>query len=337
VAALMASADADARTGEVLWRIRSADGSVDVTHGDPDRQFFLASATKLFVTAILAQLRDEGRLDWAAPLADYLSDVDLSGLFRTGATDRGGTVTVAEVMAHTAGVGDYFEGRRADGTTTLENAVAADPVYGLEDVLRWTRGMKSPTAGRGHYSDTGYQLLGAVIESVSGQAFGHAVQHRIAGPFGLTRTFCFGPSDVSRYDSIASVRNGKDPLHIPNTMASVQADGGIVSTLDDATRFLDLFFSGGLFPAGLLDEMMRDWHRIMYPLEYGTGVMRFRMAPVFTGLRRVPAFVGHSGATGTVLFRAPRTGLTIVGTVNQIQGRSRPYRLMVRCALEAGR
>ena len=85
-------------TGEVLWRVRSADGSVDVTHGDPDRQFFLASATKLFVTAILAQLRDEGRLDWAAPLADYLSDVDLSGLFRTGATDRGGTVTVAPVL-----------------------------------------------------------------------------------------------------------------------------------------------------------------------------------------------------------------------------------------------
>ena len=47
-------------TGEVLWRLRSDDRRVDVTYGDPDRQFFIASATKLYVTAILAQLRMEG-------------------------------------------------------------------------------------------------------------------------------------------------------------------------------------------------------------------------------------------------------------------------------------
>ena len=55
-----------------------------------------------------------------------------------------------------------------------------------------------------------------------------------------------------------------------------------------------------------------------------------------TGFRRVPPFVGHSGASGTVMFRSPELGLTVVGTVNQVKHRSMPYQLMVRTALAAG-
>ena len=107
-------------------------------------------------------------------------------------------------------------------------------------------------------------------------------------------------------------------------MASVQADGGIVSTLDDGLTFLEAFFAGRLFPPALLAEMQRDWHRIFYPLEYGTGIMRFQLPRAMTGFRRVPAFIGHSGASGTVMFACPDRGLTVVGTVNQTTQRSMP-------------
>lgn len=69
----------DPAVGEVLWRMRSDDGRVDFTYGDPDRRFFIASATKLYVTTMLTQLLDEGRLDWDAAIAGYLSDLDLTG------------------------------------------------------------------------------------------------------------------------------------------------------------------------------------------------------------------------------------------------------------------
>ena len=58
----------------------------------------------------LAQLRGEGRLDWDAPIAEYLPDLDLSGLAVEGGRDVSGEITVREVMGHTAGLADFFEG-----------------------------------------------------------------------------------------------------------------------------------------------------------------------------------------------------------------------------------
>jgi CubicO group peptidase (beta-lactamase class C family) len=332
---LVRRVDADPKSGEVLWRVRSDDGTVDVTYGDPLRRFFIASATKLFVTAILAQLRVEGRVDWDAPLAGHLPDLDLAGILVVKGTDRSDAMTVREVMAHTSGLADYFEGRRPDGPPTIERAIAADVGWTVADVVAWTKAMRPGTPGKGLYSDTGYQLLGAMIERVDGRSFADAVRARVTEPLGMASTSVFGPADVPRFDEIAAMRWGDGFLRIPLAMASVQADGGIVSTLDDGLAFLDAFFGGRLFPPELLAEMQADWHRIFFPLQYGTGIMRFSMPRLLTGFRAVPPLVGHSGASGTVMFRAAREGLTIVGTVNQAKHRSMPYQLMVRTALAA--
>jgi len=337
IEALVRKVDADPRSGEVLWQVRSDDGAVDVTYGNPGRRFFIASATKLYVTAVLAQLRAEGRLDWDAPIAPYVPDLDLARILIVKGEDRSSEMTVREVMAHTSGLADYFEGRRPDGPTTIERAIAADFGWTVADVIAWTKSMRPGTPGKGLYSDTGYQLLGALIERVTGQSFGDAVAARITGPLGMSSTSVFGPADVARYDEASAMRWGDAPLRIPLAMGSVQADGGVVSTLDDGMAFVHAFFGGRLFPAALLAEMQRDWHHIFFPLQYGTGIMRFAMPRVLTGFRAVPPFIGHSGASGTVMFRAADIGLTIVGTVNQAKHRSMPYQLMVRTALAARR
>lgn len=328
------AADRSRRTGEVLWRMRSLDGAVDVTSGDPARPFFIASATKVFVTAILAQLRAERLVDWDAPLAGYVPHLDLTGLVVVDGRDHGATMTVREVMSHTAGLPDYFEGR-GPGPTVLERVRSADFGWTVTDVLTWARAMKPATPGRAHYSDTGYQLLGAAIEHITGSTFAEVVRARVAGPLGLTGTFCFGPADLGRFDDIAAICDGDRPLRIPLAMASMQADGGIVSTLEDGLEFLEAFFGGRLFDPAVLAEIQHTWRRIFFPLEYGTGIMRFRLPRVMTALRPVPALVGHAGASGAVLFHCPATGLSVVGTVNQVRHRSLPYRLLARTAVAA--
>lgn len=330
---LIKKSEADRRTGEVLWRVVTPDG-LDVAHGDLDRLFFVASVSKLFTTVCLAQLRGEGRLDWDAPIAEYLPDLDLSGLAVEGGRDVSNEITVREVMGHTAGLADFFEGPRPDGPTTLDRALDTDFAWSEADVVEWSRAMTPARRGRGLYSDTGFQLLDSVITRLDGRPFAESVRVRITEPLGLSGTWVFTLDDLDRFDEMAVIRHGDRDLRLQLLLASCGGQGGIVSTLRDGVTFLQAFFGGRLFSAALLDEMLTDWHRIFSPLEYGTGVMRFHLPAVLTGFTKF-SFEGHSGASGVVFYRDARSGVIVVGTVNQLAQRSLPYQLMIRTAAAA--
>jgi CubicO group peptidase (beta-lactamase class C family) len=335
---LIEKSAADPRTGEVLWRVvapaTNGEPGLDVVHGDLDRPFFIASVSKLFTVVCLAQLRDEGRLDWDAPIARYLPDLDLSGLAVEKGRDVSSEIAVREVMGHTAGLADYFEGPRPDGPTTLERALENDFGWGESEVIAWTKAMTPARRGRGLYSDTGFQLLDGVVERLDGRPFAESVRARITEPLGLDRTSVFTTDTLDRFDEMAVIRHGDRDLRLPLLLASCGGQGAVVSTLRDGVTFLQAFFDGRLFDAALLGEMLTDWHRIFSPLEYGTGVMRFRLPAVFTGFRSFE-FQGHSGASGVVWYRDARSGVLVVGTVNQLKQRQLPYQLMIRTAAAA--
>lgn len=126
---------------------------------------------------------------------------------------------------------------------------------------------------------------------------------------------------------------GTQPVVIPQAMASVRAGGGIVSSALDGIAFLQAFMTGRLFPAEYLGEMQQKWNPIFPPLEYGMGIMRFALPGYYTLFKRVPAMVGHSGASGAVLFHIPELDLYVSGTINQIKKRSLSYNLMARLAI----
>jgi len=63
------------------------------------------------------------------------------------------------------------------------------------------------------------------------------------------------------------------------------------------------------------------------------GLMRFALPRYYTIFRKVPFMVGHSGASGAVLFYVPKLDLYVSGTINQIKKRSLSYNLMVRMVL----
>lgn len=331
----MARAAGSRWCGEFLASVVTGDGQPAVTHGDPDRPFFIASATKLFVTAIAARLRARRELDWDAPFAGYLPDLDTSGLCVVGGVDHTPRVTVRQLLAHTSGIADYFEGRRPDGTTTMQRFLDHDSAWSLDDVLGWTRDMRPAfvpgTPGRAHYSDTNYQLLGAIIERLTGATFAQAVQGEVCEPLGLRHTWCLDASSLDRYGEVARFRVGESLPSIPLAMSSVGADGGIASTLRDGQRFIRAFLGGELFDRGVIAEITAEWRRIFRPLRYGTGVMLFRLPRLMAPLG-APDFIGHSGASGTVMFGVAGTGTTIVLTTNQAERRDLPFRMMVSIA-----
>jgi CubicO group peptidase (beta-lactamase class C family) len=301
-------------------------------------RYFIASATKLYVSAIVMQLVEEASVDLDVPAARYLAPSVMQGIHMFGEVDSSERITVRELLSHTSGIADYFEQPRSDGRSQFEAVLDQDFGWSFEDVLRIAKEQMQPrfppsTPGKAFYSDTNYQILGALIEAIAGTPFEAAVHERIIRRLGLTDTYPFSVETLHRYAEIAAMLYGKQRVHIPKAMASVRADGGIVSTARDGIKFLEAFMGGALFSPRYLEEMQRSWRRIFPPLQYGVGIMRFALPWYYSPFRPVPPMVGHSGASGAVLFYVPDLDLYISGTVNQIKRRSLSYRLMTRVVM----
>jgi len=301
-------------------------------------QYFIASTTKLYVSALIMQLRQEGLLELDTPAASYLPPQVMAGIHVLRGVDASALISVRQLLSHTSGIADYFEQRQRDGSNQFKKALAIDFAWSFEDVMRITKQQLSPrfppaSPGKAFYSDTNFQLLGALIEAVTGDTYEAVLQERVLQPLGLADTYPFTIQTLDRYDRVAAMLYDKKRLVIPQAMASVRADGGIVSTTGDGISFLQAFMTGAVFPLPYLDEMQQHWNRIFMPLEYGIGLMRFALPRYFSPFKPAPAMIGHSGASGAVLFYVPELDLYVSGTVNQVKKRSLSYNLMVRLVM----
>lgn len=304
-------------------------------HGQPvgpETPFLIASTSKLFITAMIFQLVAAGRVSLDTPVAPIFGG-ELDRLHVWKGTDLTGQITLRHLLAHTSGLPDYFEGKRRVGTSLAEDMYASrDRAYGLADVLSWTRDEMRPAFAPGSgnsalYSDTNFYLLTEIVTRVTGESIDAALASRITAPLGLIRTSFFKPGTAA-----LPLRLGARVLETPQSLASMPGDGGAVSCLVDLAKFTRAFFDGGLFRKALLEELP-PYRRVFFPLRAGMGVLRFgvpRWVPPFIpGLE----FIGHSGISGTIAFICPVRNRIVVGTVNQLQDRARPYRMMMKAAL----
>jgi CubicO group peptidase (beta-lactamase class C family) len=107
------------------------------------------------------------------------------------------------------------------------------------------------------------------------------------------------------------------------------ADGGIVSTAEEMIVFLKTLNEGRMIRRDTL-KLMHHWHKLRFPLQYGYGTMYFRLPWFMTKVLKAPPLWGHSGSTGSFLYYSDALNLYMAGSVNQVESRSKPFRLMLR-------
>jgi D-alanyl-D-alanine carboxypeptidase len=136
---------------------------------------------------------------------------------------------------------------------------------------------------------------------------------------------------------------GDRAFDLPLTMSSIGPEGGLVATADDTLAFLRALTRGEAFDDPATWALMGSrWNRLHFslnpadlrvprwPIQYGLGLMRFRMPRPLTGLWSMPAVVGHSGASGSWAFHCPERDVLLVGTVDQANAAGLPYPLVAR-------
>ncbi|MBP3965022.1 serine hydrolase domain-containing protein [Paenibacillus lignilyticus] len=137
-------------------------------------RFFIASTTKLYVTAALLNLIALNKIKWTNKISLYLDESILSGLHHYQGTEYCCDITIEQLMAHTSGLPDYFQQKRKSGKSLADEIMYGnDQSWSLENVIGEAKQMKpyfAPgTKGKALYSDTNYQLLGKIIETVTNQ------------------------------------------------------------------------------------------------------------------------------------------------------------------------
>lgn len=347
-AALQALADKQVggNIHNIVIGVQSADGRIDLgaaagiadpATGAPmtvETPYFLASIAKMYTAAAILKLHESGRLSLDAPLGDYLPAETIQGIHVMGGRDYTPQIKVYHLVSHTSGLPDYFDDKPKGGRSLFDDLKdGQDRAMDLDQVLAIARSIPPKFApgasGKAHYADTNFQLLGAIIEAVTGQPIADAFQAMIFGPLGLAHTCAYDHTNP-RPDAPAAMYLGDTVAHLPLFMSTTAPDGGLVATVGESLAFLRAFFAGELFDQALLARMTARWNRIFFPMQYGYALMRFTLPRLFSPFKPLPALIGHSGSSGSFAFHCPARALYIAGTVNQVGAPAKPFRLMMR-------
>lgn len=325
--------------GTFQWSGAAGEARPDGASMRPDTPWFVASVTKLVIATTILQLAEERRVDLDAPITAYLPSRVTDGLHRIGDVDHTPRVTVRHLLSHTSGLSDFLEDRPAGGRSWYRELVAGeDRSWTFDDVVRRTReelparfepqDLAAPKQ-RARYSDTGYQLLIAITETVAGRPVEQVWEQRLFRPLGMRHTYLPGRSQPLDPAPVpALVYDRARPLDVPRTLASCM---DLISTTDDMIRLMRALVRGEVFADPATAELRYErWNRIGYPLRYGLGTMRFPINRLVGPGRRPATLLGHSGATGSFLFHCPEFDVVLTGTVDQVRGRTIPFRLMAR-------
>ncbi|MGB0429591.1 MAG: serine hydrolase domain-containing protein [Bacteroidia bacterium] len=290
-------------------------------------QYFIASTSKLYTSAVIFQLLDEGKLSLDDRISDYLDASIMDELHLLDGKDYSNEITINHLLSNTSGLPDYFEGKGGDGTKLVDELMGGnDDSWTFEECIAISKTMEPEFApgaeGKALYSDTNFQLLGIIIEIITGISISEAYQTRIFEPLGLSQTFLYLDENDTRPKKMYYK---KEELDIPKAMTSFKADGGIVSNASESMIFIRAFYNGGLFNEKHIEDGA-VFNKIFYPNEYGVGYMRYKLPDFYN----VPYFIGHSGLSGAFAWYCPEKDAYITGTVNQLNKPGTSYRMIIK-------
>ena len=277
-----------------------------------DQPYHVASIGKLFTASLVMMLAERGAFKTSDPIHPFFSPAELERLFVCQGADHTRQVTIEQLLGHTSGLEDYFEGGITGGRSFLDEVLANPQTHWTpQALLDFTRDKQAAIGAPGHvfnYSDTGYILLGLLIEKASGKAFHENLRDEFFLPLEMDDTYLMFYSAPTRTPAKALEKIWLNGVEISGfeSLSCDWAGGGIVSTTQDLLKFSRLLREGRLVQPAALASMDTCTHKFQPGIYYGLGMMEVRFKEFFFLLGRLPKVKGHIGILATHLFYDPR-------------------------------
>ncbi|NVJ68763.1 MAG: beta-lactamase family protein [Alphaproteobacteria bacterium] len=266
----------------------------------------IASVTKTYVAGTVLRLMEEGMLDISRPISAYI-DPTFDALLRADGYDTS-VITVKHLLSHTAGLVDHTNGEPFFAT------VLQDPTHHwtreeqIKGAVDWLDPLGKPGA-QYIYSDTGYVLLGDMIERLTGLTLAAAVRAYMGlDALGLENTYW----EIMEVNKAAEAQRAHQYLQGQDTHGwsaslDLYGGGGLVSTTQDMAAFFAALFEGKVFKKPETLDLMLSEAGLPEDSPYRLGVFERQVEGV--------TFYEHSGFWGTVVMYVPSTGRAYAGAV----------------------
>jgi D-alanyl-D-alanine carboxypeptidase len=253
-------------------------------------RFRVGSVTKTFVATVVLQLVGEGKLALDDTVERWLP----------GLVPRGDKITVRQLLNHTSGLFDFLN---EDPHGTVIKRWYADPSghgWGPRDLVRLAARHSAHFAPgrRFSYSNTGYVVLGLIVEAATGHPLADELATRLFRPLQLRGTSFDTTPRIAGRHAHGYIRIGKRAYDLTETNPSYAwAAGAIVSTSDDLARFYRALLGGTILSPPLLQTMKET----AVPADaigggsYGLGLWRLPTPPTFRRGCADPIW-GHTGS-----------------------------------------
>lgn len=269
--------------------------------------FRIASMSKTFTGILCAQLMEQGKLELSSPAAALLPS-DIARRIPVVDGHKVDDITVELLLQHRAGFNDFALSQ------DWFMDIAADPDRFREPIetARWALAHGEPVGApdeQYHYSDTGFVLLGLILEQITATPYWQLCRERIFDPLHMHDTYLEGHEEHrGELSHCYLVMDGEyiDALQINGSCD--WAAGGHVSTLADIDKFLRGAFNVQLFDkTETLDQFLTG--RLAKPdFYYGMGVGRKQI--------HGKTLWGHLGHWGSFMYYCPEERLSLCGTLN---------------------
>ncbi len=289
------------RDGHPLFRKAYGLANIELcVNNEPGTVFKIGSLTKQFTAVAILMLVEQGRLHLDDPLTHFLPDYPT----------HGHTITVEHLLTHTSGIKSYT------GMADFRQVMALEKTLPeLIDYFKY-QPMDFAPGTRWAYNNSGYVLLGAIIEKVSGLSYADFMQRRIFRPLGLRQTYTDpGLRLVARravgYDTAPAGMEDTQtgPARYNNTphlsMSLPHAAGAMSSTVDDLARWDAALSAGRLISPELLQRAFTPYRLLdgsSTHYGYGWGVHEYEGNAWIEHSGGINGFVSHAA-------RIPSEGL----------------------------
>lgn len=270
-----------------------------------DSRYHSASIGKTMCATVFGILSDEGKINLNDKISSWLDDDILKGLFIVDGTDYSDQVTMKHLLSHTSGIGDYFEGPVKSGKPMLE-IISSNPdlLFTPEELIAFTRENQIPVGKPGqqfYYSDTGYILLGFILEAIEEKPYSAILEDRIFQPLGMTESYFMFYNDKPT-DIIGIYMNEID-FSNKNALSIDWAGGGVVTTMNDLLAFMMALENGTILSDDVYSQMTDFSNIYTKGIYYGMGMMYFDFSELslLLKLSSMTDVYGGVGATGTYM------------------------------------